>query len=819
MGKRVGPLSVIGVATVCCLCLFGLSQSVSATAGVNQEISFEGKIVTAAGLNIPDGTYNMEFKLYTAAGTCNPTTGAGCTLGWTEDWLVSAGKGVTFTSGTYQVNLDAVAANNFSGIDFNSYPLYLSLQIGSTSSCAPAGNFTANCGGDGEMKPYVLLTSTPYALNSNLLDGLDSTAFGQLASGQTFTGANVFQPTTNITGLVVKQTSFATPTANIFNVQTANGTNVIQVTGPSANNAAVAIASVGPQALTLTSGAALNFTGAAASTWDIGANTLSLQTTNNGAITTGTGLLTVGGNLTFSGTTARTITGPGTGGLTVTSGGGLVLTGSATSTWQIGGTNQNLTIQTSGTGTLALDTTGAGVIALGDGSATTLNIAANNVAHTFHIGDGGTSTAQAITIGSTGSSSGLTLQSGTGNINLSPVAGSDVVYSEGVGSNMQLTATAAPTVDQLAISNVGQGVTTAGVNGLSVNYVGGNAAIESSGLRIDFAPGGTSGGVWSGLRIVANATGPASGVTSYGMKIEGPTTPGAGTEEGIKITTGFDIGLDIASGGIQLADMGNPSTPTSGNLKVYAKLVDGRSMLKVVGPSGVDYPLQPSLFQNQVTLINVGSGTTLNSFGTGATTSGTGVTAAFSETYGYMGGFTTGNSSGGVGGVGNATASFARGSVSNGANGFFANIRGSVQDASYPSTRILVGMTDQTVAACITNQNQGGNRAAFSYDTGRGDTNWMFSTRDGTTENLVNTGMPFSAAAAYDWYIYTPPYPNNTTIYWRIDNLTAGTSFEGSVTANLPTGSAAMRMAIAVRNLTTGAHTISFQRIYVESDR
>lgn len=191
MRAKLGYGLGVGVVGLCLLVLTLIPGRVSATAGVNQELSFEGKIVTAAGLNIPDGTYNMEFKIYTAAGTCNPTTGSGCTLGWTEDWLVSAGNGVTFTSGTYQVNLDAIAQNNFSGIDFNSYPLYLSLQIGSTSSCTPAGNFQANCGGDGEMKPYILLTASPYALNSNLLDGLDSTAFGQLSSNNTWAGTNL----------------------------------------------------------------------------------------------------------------------------------------------------------------------------------------------------------------------------------------------------------------------------------------------------------------------------------------------------------------------------------------------------------------------------------------------------------------------------------------------------------------------------------------------------------------------------------------------------------------------------------------------------
>jgi hypothetical protein len=99
---------------------------------------------------------------------------------------------------------------------------------------------------------------------------------------------------------------------------------------------------------------------------------ISIGTTNNNAITTGTGLLTQGGNITFSGTAARTITGPATGGLTldvttgpltlstttsgtlaVTSAGALDLTGAANSTFgfgvnSLGVTSSNFNVSTGG---------------------------------------------------------------------------------------------------------------------------------------------------------------------------------------------------------------------------------------------------------------------------------------------------------------------------------------------------------------------------------------------------------------------------------------------------------------------------------------
>ena len=218
--------------------------------------------------------------------------------------------------------------------------------------------------------------------------------------------------------------------------------------------------------------------------------------------------------------------------------------------------------------------------------------------------------------------------SNTGNITFAPTGTSDVVINEAAGVNLQVNATAVPTVDQVAITNAGQPVTAANVNGLSVNYVGGAAAVEAAGMRIDYTPGGTSGGTWSGLRIVANTTGPVAGVTSYGIKLEGPTIAGAGTAVGLKITSGFDIGVDIASGGIQLATVStNPATPTAGNLKVFAKINAGRGFLKVIGSSGVDYSLQPSIFNNKIGWWTAnGNATTVSTINFGNTVTGTATT-------------------------------------------------------------------------------------------------------------------------------------------------------------------------------------------------
>jgi hypothetical protein len=398
--RKKGILFSVALAILSVSFLYLFPSHTNAATGINAELSFEGKIVTAAGINIPDGTYNMEFTIYTG---CTNNTGTGCTAAWTEDYLDTGTNtgGVPFTSGTFQTNLGSICA--FSGgscetytntpINWNTYPLYLSIQIGNNSACTVSTNFHSNCSGDGVMSPYILLTSTPYSMNSNELGGLTSASYGQLASTQTWTGANTLQPTTNITGAVVQQTSVASPTADIFDVQTANASKVIQVTGPSANNAAVLITSIGGSSgLTLQAGSGTVSLGTSTALTANG----SLNVSANGASTltldtTGAGIVDVGANATTvsvgSGTVADTINvGNSSGGNTVNL--------SATA-----GTN-NVNIGSSAEPVSNFDAY-ASTIAIGTGTnADTINIGNSTGGNTISLGNGAGANVDTVNIGS-----------------------------------------------------------------------------------------------------------------------------------------------------------------------------------------------------------------------------------------------------------------------------------------------------------------------------------------------------------------------------------------------------------------------------------
>lgn len=167
---------------------------------------------------------------------------------------------------------------------------------------------------------------------------------------------------------------------------------------------------------------------------------------------------------------------------------------------------------------------------------------------------------------------GLIINTGTlSGITGLTVASGNVTVNQAAGNQLTVTSNAVvPTADQIVLTNTGSsGVATTDINILTLQFKGGNVAVESSAQRIELQPGTTTGGVWSGSRTVHNATGPATGVTTNGAKYDGPTVGGAGTYNALNIgaaavTTGGTVrGINItganssAAGTIQGININN----------------------------------------------------------------------------------------------------------------------------------------------------------------------------------------------------------------------------------------------------------------------
>jgi len=254
--------------------------------------------------------------------------------------------------------------------------------------------------------------------------------------------------------------------------------------------------------------------------------------------------------------------------------------------------------------------------------------------------------------------------------------------------------------------------------------------------------------------------------------------------------------------------------PTNGNLKLYARDVDGRKMMQYMSDNAVSSVLQPNLYNNYYSIVRPGGGTTLTSEGAGYTLSG-GIAASASEATGLVVSYRITSATGRY--IYSNSPSYYRGSVP-GRNGFFAFIRVYYPDATYTNMRFFNGMTSLSTSGTCNSNTPAGSRAGFRLFQSLSETNWKFNTMDGSTTNIVDTGMAFTVRKLYDMYIYLPP--QGSEIFWRIDNVTDDVSVEGSTTTNLPAVATAMYF-VSCEDASTysGNQNVQIATMYAEVPR
>jgi hypothetical protein len=510
------------------------STPAHATAGINTQINFQGRLLTATGATVPDGVYNMQFKIYqdgdgTAAGdTSGAPTGV---LDWTESYLDNNSQGVTVVNGFFSVQLGSITA--FANlVNWNQSTLWLSMNIGSTNTtCTP---FTS-CTPDGEMLPMRRLSSTPFSLNSGQLNGLTSANFVQFDQGvQT-------DATTATNSIYINKTG----TGNILDLQSA-GTDAFLVTntgdetfGSNANHTlsvATAAAAAAGKNLTIASGAG------------------------------GSGTGTAGGNLVLQGGAAGGTTGIG-GSVTIDAG---VSTGASIAGTISIGTSTGSTINlgdaalTTGTQTLSIGATASG------GTANTT--IGNTVA-------GGTTN---VTIGANAGTSNVTVGSGS-----SATAGTTTVQAKN-NITINTNGIARATVDTAGDIYFGNGVTasapsnftisgtqsaTTAVAGSTVTVQGGSATVGSANGGNLTLTGGT--GFGSGINGIVVLTTPTFSTTTNDANCYPGGVPATANctiaatsvNNSSAVIVGFSVGSLTAS-------LPNPGNTTPGRI-IYVTAANG----------------------------------------------------------------------------------------------------------------------------------------------------------------------------------------------------------------------------------------------------
>ena len=191
----VVALTLFSLTSVSGLFLYTRGKAQGATSST---LNFQARLLSNTGALVADGTYNIQFNLYTVAT-------AGSTQ-WTENYLNSATQGVTLKDGFMSVNLGTITAFP-STINWDQEQ-WLGMTVRGTGSCA----FAACTPTDAEMTPRFKLTAVPYAFQAgNAL---------AVSSNPTTTASTNSNTVTVTTG----NASGATSTSGDLNINTGTGT-------------------------------------------------------------------------------------------------------------------------------------------------------------------------------------------------------------------------------------------------------------------------------------------------------------------------------------------------------------------------------------------------------------------------------------------------------------------------------------------------------------------------------------------------------------------------------------------------------------------
>ncbi len=276
--------------------------------------------------------------------------------------------------------------------------------------------------------------------------------------------------------------------------------------------------------------------------------------------------------------------------------------------------------------------------------------------------------------------------------------------------------------------------------------------------------------------------------------------------------------------------------PATGKTTMWSKGIAGRGFLAAMGPSGMDYAIQPSLWRQKVARWNPSGVATvavpgvdgmgvLTAIGTASgpaitTTSvatrqrrmkylGAATAAAFAGIFQPVAQWTTGS-----------------GNINDGA-GFFFSIRFSTSDAAaVAGARMFVGMSSTVGAPTNVEPNTLLNSIGIAQLST--DTTQLYLVYGGSVAQAaiaLGTGFPASInnTDAYDFSLFSPPNANGV-INYRLDRLNTGTFIEGTITPGTPgTQTPLSTTLLAPRawrcnNATLLACAIDITNIYLETD-
>lgn len=359
----------------------------------------------------------------------------------------------------------------------------------------------------------------------------------------------------------------------------------------------------------------------------------------------------------------------------------------------------------------------------------------------------------------------------------------------------------------------GQLVTTTG-NGLFINGIG----LQPSGVGLN-----ADGVNLSGQLAISGAT-LLTAIASTGQAAWISAQGSASTMSGNLTQTGKQLATTIASG------FQSGQTMPMGVGFLYSSGLANKPLLVFTETGWGPTYMGPALWNKQVTVILPAATTTQTVLGDTAANLGT-LSTVTTEVLGDMTDYSITSAVYQGGGTSSTTAHVYRGSMV-GRNGFFfvskfalntPGIAGTGTAYGSPSgSRIFIGLTDQALATAMLVNDPAGNRVGLSYvwstggtQTTRYNLNWLITSKDNTTEFTGVCPMTFQTGF-YRFSMYCQQWPNNSPIYWQLDDLIRASGCAGIITGGLPLGATAMRPMVGLCNV-SGVKNIRTAVVYTET--
>ena len=276
-----------------------------------------------------------------------------------------------------------------------------------------------------------------------------------------------------------------------------------------------------------------------------------------------------------------------------------------------------------------------------------------------------------------------------------------------------------------------------------------------------------------------------------------------------------------------------PAVPTTGTGHLYAKSIGGRVLPKFVGPSGIDFAIQPLMAQDKVAIWSPpGNATTLPGvFSFTAPTSLSTVTARSVGTGNLFArvrrlGFVTSTTAGSVTGHYNVSAG-TQWTVGTGAGlgGFFYVTRfGESSAATVAGSREFVGMTSNVSAPTNVEPSTLTNSIGVGY--GAADTNLKLYYGGSAAQTAIDLGASFPirtlSTDMYELILFASP-ATSTSVGYKVTRLNTNNVAEGTISGTAGTAIPASTTLLGHRawitnNATALAVGIDVASIYISSD-